>query len=274
MIAAPIEPPSLAKAQETGSLLAAARPIRGDRWENGVAWRPERCFTALGYGPCDEDPALPPDDLFDDGPVHAYPLAYRVRDFCTTLSQRALDVQRLVRQAEATASFQLARELWTGALTAASPVQVDAAPYQNPSLIGSPATVVVTATGTVADKLGALEAAAMADANGQQVFLHVPPRFLFALGNLITKSGDLLLTPLGNVIVADAGYPGSGPSAPAATSWAFATGPVAARLSPIEELAVMAETLDRRTNRQEIWADRLFVVTFDPCTKYAIDLAA
>lgn len=271
MIPAPIEG-APAVAQPTGSLRASARPLTADRWENGVAWRPEICFSASGYGPCDPDPTVPPDIPADDGPEMFFPQGYRVRDFCTSLGGR-LDEDRLRRQAEATASFQAAQELWTGALTAANPVTVGGSPYVNPSLAGSPTGTTVTGGTTVAEKLGLLEQEAMEAAKGGQVFIHLPPRFVLPLGNLIERRGELLYTPLGNVIVADAGYPGTGPGG-TGDSWAFATGPVTVGFSPIVPITDMAETLNRRTNRQEIWADRLFVATYDPCIEFAIDLAA
>lgn len=258
-----------AKAQATGSLLAAALKPSGGRWENGLAWRSERCFSAAGYGVCDPEPEPVEPSPFDLESV--YPQGYVVADECTTLGG-TMNEDRVRRQAEAVASFMVARELWTGALTAANPATVDGSPVVNPSLDNGAITVASTATGVV-NRLAALEQAAMVSANGQQVFLHVPPHLVLQLGNLLRLSGDLLVTPLGNVIVADAGYPGSGPAG-TGTDWAYATGPVAVRMTTIEVLADMRETLDRTNNRRKLYARREFAAAFDACTHFAIDTSA
>lgn len=265
MIAAPVDG-APAKAQLTGSLLTAAPPSNsGTRWENGLSWRPERCFTAAGFAPCDDDPAEP---AFEPvGPIQTYPVGFRVRDICTTLGG-LLDDARVRRQVEAATSFHVARELWTGALTTANPVDA----YVNPFLADDPTVVATTASGVLA-RLGALEQAAMVDSYGQQVFLHVPAHVVLPIANELERRGDVLYTPLGNVVVADAGYPGSGP-ADTGTEWAYSTGPVSVHLSPVEVASNPAETIDRSTNRQEIWGMRLFAAAYDPCTVFAIDTSA
>jgi hypothetical protein len=64
--------------------------------------------------------------------------------------------------------------------------------------------------------------------------------------------------------------PGVAP-APRAGNWAYATGPVLARLSPVVSTPDDdAVTVDRRTNLRTLWADRMFGVAFDPCCHYAI----
>lgn len=58
-----------------------------------------------------------------------------------------------------------------------------------------------------------------------------------------------------------------------AGNWIYATGPVQVRLTPVQVLDDEAETIDRLTNRQEIWAERLFAATFDPCIHFAMNVA-
>lgn len=262
-----------AKAQTVASLQQSALTnVNGGRWETGLAWRPERCFTAAGYGPCDATPSVPAYDPI--GSDYFYPLGFRVRDICAAAGG-LLDQERVRRQVEATSSYQAARELWTGALTTASPVTIGAdPPYVNPFLADGNGTTVTAPAGatTLERKLGYLEQEAMDAALGQQVFLHVPPQYTLALGSMIEKVGNVLYTQLGNVIVADAGYTGSGPAAPTDTDWVHATGPVALRFSPIELISDIAITLNRQTNKQEIWGDRLFAATYDPCTHLSLKL--
>jgi hypothetical protein len=82
--------------------------------------------------------------------------------------------------------------------------------------------------------------------------------------------GGLLYTALDTVVVADAGYPGTGATG-GSTGWMFATGPVAVRLADLDIIEGMMETLSRTTNRQEIWASRLFAATYDPCVAIGTD---
>lgn len=257
-----------ARAQATGTLWAAAVKPDGGRWQTGLAWRPERCFTVAGFGPCNDTPAIP--DEPDVTLPEVYPVGYRVSDECTTLGG-ALDTSRVQRQADAVLSFELAQELWTGALSTADPVTVNGSPYVNPHLASADATTVASGATTIAGRLGALEQAAMDQAFGQQVFLHVPARYVLEIGGLLVFRGDSLYTPLGSVVIADAGYPGTGPAG-TGDSWAYATGPVAAFRSELELVTDMASTLDRRTNRRKVWGTRYIASAFDPCSHMAIDL--
>jgi hypothetical protein len=258
-----------ARAQATGTLWAAAVKPDGGRWGLGIAWRPERCFTVAGFGPCNgEDPAEPAP--MDRTIPQVYPVGYRVSDECTTLGGQ-LDTSRVQRQADAVLSYELARELWTGALSTADPVTVDGSPYINPHLASADAVVVASDGTTVARRLGALEQAAMAQAFGQQVVLHVPARYVLEIGGFLVFRGDSIYTPLGSVVVADAGYPGTGPAG-TGDSWSYATGPVAAFRSEVELVTDMASTLDRTTNRQMVWGTRYIAAAFDPCSHMAIDL--
>lgn len=254
-------------AQPTGTLWAAARKPDVGRWGGGVAWRPERCFTIAGFGPCNDTPGVPDEPDIVLGQV--YPVGYRVSDECTTLGGQ-LDTSRVQRQADAVLSYELAHELWTGALSIADPVTVDGAPYVNPHLASADATTVASTATGVAARLAALEQAAMEQAHGQQVFLHVPAHLILPLANLLVQRGDTLYTVLGNVVTADAGYPGTGPAG-TGTSWAYATGPIAAFRSELELATDMQSTLNRRTNRRKVWGTRYIAVAFDTCSHLAID---
>lgn len=264
---APVDP--VQAAAPSVSLLSSSRLITdGARWENGLAWRPEYCITAQGFSPCGDVVGKPVDPAV--GVQYYIPPAYRVRDFCTTLGG-LLDEDRVRRQAEAIASFEVAQELWTGALTVANPDIINGAPHTNLRLASTDATIVV-GTGTLAERLGQLEESARRVALGQQVFLHVPIHMITPIANLLTRLGQTLYTALGSVVVADAGYPGTGPAG-TGTTWMYATGPVQTRLSTVNVEFQPSETINRKTNRQEIWADRQFAATFDPCIHMAMNTA-
>jgi hypothetical protein len=266
--AIPAAPPS------TG-LIQSARTGSDIRWSGEpIGWRSERCPGVQGFSLCAElpDEDIPP--VVGDTEVHVFPQAYRVRDFCGTRGGE-LDSSRVRRQAEAVASFVVAEELWTGTLTKAGPGEIDGAPYVNPHLASAAAdTVATTGAADVAERLGILEQEARQASRGQQVFLHVPIQYVTPIADKLRRVGGLLYTALDSVVVADAGYPGTGPGG-TGTSWAYATGPVEVRLSPIDTIeGRTAETVMRNINRQEIWATRAFAVSFDPCVHLAADLAA
>jgi hypothetical protein len=271
MIPAPVDAVPAVQ-QKVGSLRDSAVPGPAARWETGLAWRPERCFTAQGYGPCETNPGVPTLDGAEAHPAYFYPVGFRVRDICIDIPGM-LDSERIRRQAEATTSFQAARELATGALSSANPVTIGTdPPYVNPFLADGNATVITSTAATLELKLGALEEAAMAGALGQQVYLHIPASYVLAISQQLVQTGNVLYTRLGNVVVADAGYPGAGPSAPTDTDWVYATGPVVFRASDIVITDDPTWTINRKTNKQEIWADRMVAATYDPCTHYALKL--
>jgi hypothetical protein len=358
----------------TGLVASALRP-NDTRWEAGLAWRPERCVTWQGFTPCGPLTGEPEDP--DTDVVYYAPPGFRVRDVCTTMDG-ARDGERIRRQVAAITSYVVAHELWTGELSLAEPATVSGSPYVNPYLSDGNATEVTPTATDLAGMVGELEAAAMAAAMGMQVFIHMPPALVLPLGNLVRRVGNLLYTPLDNVIVADAGYTGIGapvpgtaevqtvtitggptggtftltysgqttatiaPNAVGATvqtalnnlsnldgvtvsgsaggpytvtfpiamgnpaqmtasgagltggttpsvgvatttpyvapsfeagTWLYATGPVQVRLSDIDIRQDPATTVDQTTNRQEIWADRLFAATFDPCVQLALNVA-
>lgn len=91
-----------------------------------------------------------------------------------------------------------------------------------------------------------------------------------SLGNVTQMTGTGSFTggtaPAVNVATTT---PGVAP-APLAGTWGYATGPVFTRLSSVSPMSDPAMTIDRRTNRQQVWADRLFVAGYDPCSSVAI----
>lgn len=194
---APVDGPP-ARSPGPNLLNSVLRPNDGARWQLGLAWRPETCVNVQGFMPCDLT-SLPADEV-TNGPEYYEPPAYRVWDECTTLSTgvSGLDVARLRRQADAVASFEIAHELWTGELNPA-----------NAHLADGTATVVTT-TGDFMARLRQLEQAAKTAAKGQQVVLHVPISQLPPPSDL-RRVGDTLYTDLDSIVVADAGYPGTGP---------------------------------------------------------------
>jgi hypothetical protein len=244
-------------------------------WQEGMAWRSELCPQFEVVDPCE----LLTSDSTDstDGIVYHHPVGYRVRDYCTTLNV-AFDLERVRRRAEAVASFAAARELWAGTATQANPYDSPVGSGQvNGYLASTDAVTITTSVSDPMEALGLLEERARQAMGGQQCFLHVPTRIATQLGAQIRRVGNLLYTQTDAVIVADPGYLGTGPGETDPTApgvWCYATGPVTLRFG---DIAVTEEpvsaTINRRTNRREVWADRMFAATFDPCVHFACQIA-
>jgi hypothetical protein len=271
-------PPQHATSVKAANLLASALPPptpEDQHWQEGIVWRSELCPGYQVLDPCADETTNPP--ASGDGLVYYHPLGYRVTDVCSARNV-AFDIARVSRMTDAVTSFVAANELWTGAGTQAAPYDTPTGDTDitNAYLAGPTATVI---SGTVADPmeaLGLLEERARQAAAGQQVFLHVPTRITTQLGAQLRRVGNVVMTQTDGIVVADPGYPGTGPDGSAGTApgvWCYATGPVVMRTSDIDAITEAAVTLDRRSNRRQVWAERMFAATFDPCCHFALQIS-
>lgn len=264
----------LARAQTSANLLASAvQDTSSDpRWMAGVSWIGELCPELEIVDPCAE--------LDDSGELtggdyrYAVPLGYRLHARCSTLAgPRALATlsDRLSRQAEAVASFAVARELAGGAGATANPFDgpSGATGLVNQFLADDNAESLAGAT-SILDALGLLEQEARDRTKGMQVFLHIPIRIATQVAAQLQRTGSELRTHTDAIVIADAGYTGRGPGAAPTGIWGYATGPVFVKLGPTAVVDQPAATVDRRANVQDIWADRMFMTGFDPCCQLAI----
>lgn len=264
--------PGVAAAPPAYGLVASAARPDIPRWEQGLAWIPERCGTAYQLLPaCGDAPGgyTPP----RPGAAYYQPVGMRIADQCTTLGG-PVDEERVRRVAEAQAPYIVARELWSGTLTQTDPYTFGGDTYNNAYLASSAATTVGGTAAAPLVALGRLEQAALEASHGQPVMLHVPPAAAWQLAVALTRVGQSWLTTAGSVVVADAGYPGTGPAGQAAgaTVWAYATAPVAVLMTPWQLDLADQTTVDRATNTRTVWAQRLFAATFDPCLLLATEI--
>lgn len=265
--------PVRATAPNAVNLLASAlRPGDGaGKWMEGMAWRSELCPTYQGYNPCTELEEAP--DEGGDGLVYYVPVAYRVADECMLLSGR-FDQDRVVRMSNAIASFVVAQELWTGALSQMEPYDLPnggAVDQVNAYLSNGNAEVVTAPAGGLLAALAELEEQTRQATRGQQVFLHVPIGLINTIAQNLRRVGNELRTATDAIVIADAGYPGTSGDPPT-NDWIFGTGPVAVRLGPVSTEVEPRATVDRTSNRRRVWADRMFAVTFDPCAHFAMQV--
>lgn len=264
--------PGVAAAPPTSGLVASAARPDIPRWEQGLAWVPERCATTYQLLPWCDEPAVaytPP----RPGAAYHRPVELRVADECSTLGGPP-DLERARRVAEAQSPFAIARELWTGELSATDPYTVGAATLTNAHLASAAADVVGGSAASPLVGFGRLEQAALEATHGQPVMLHVPVMLLPQLWPVFRPVGQTLVTHAGNLLVADGGYPGTGPAGQptAASVWAYATSPVAVLTSPWRLIDDDPSVVDSTSNTRTTWAARVFAATFDPCVHLATEI--
>ena len=264
------------------SLLNSVQVVENnERWHAGVVWTPEACAEGGAMAAdCDltperNAPATP--DAVASSPFYVW-----AADECSTFGFQARDWQaRARRQLEATQSFQIARELWTGAITKGSAAPGDESPYladDNTEVVGeSPESPRLA--------IARLEAMAMRCMRGGRVMLHMSP-MVFAMvtqearSPYIQLTGNVATTALGNILVTDAGYTGQQPDSVGdvdQSEWIYATPPVQVRMDAVEVLPGslddarnMAMALDRPVNTATVWAQRLVLYQLESCCRFAM----
>lgn len=255
----------------TGLVASAVPPPPGIvGWEQGFSWIPERCGASYRLAPwCEE-----PDGEFTPGsPGGAYyrPVSLEVAESCSTLNGR-FDRERFSRTVEAVAPYAVARELWEGELTQDDEYDVRGEPRTNAYLASPAADIVGTAAAPLV-AFGRLEQEAMQASGGQAVMIHTPVMLLPRLGDAFRHVGQTLITHAGNVLVADAGYTGTGPAGQAvgATTWMYATAPVVVLMSSVA-IDDDPSSVDHATNTRTVWGRRVIAAAFDDCVHLAAEI--
>lgn len=252
------------------SLVRAADTTHdGDpNWQKGLQYLPEAPGGYRAAAFCTTDEV----DHARDLPVAVdyEPFEVRFLDPCeTTFGYREQEVtDRLRRVADATESYAIARELWTGELA-------KAASNPNGYLGKAPTVLAGGAPQSPRRALGLLEEAVGDALMGQQAFIHASRATLPSLDLHLTKVGNLLFTKIDNAFVADAGYVGGhapdGETDATDVAWLYATGPVVVRRSELTFYAAAdAEVIDTTNNTRVRTASKLVAATFDPAVLFAV----
>lgn len=250
----------------------------GQRWQAGVSWNPEQCGVSgraaieCAGGTIELHPGA------NAARVDADPFLVWASDQCSPFGFAARDWSgRATRQLEATQSFQIAQELWTGTLSTAEGLD-------NRALTDSASDTVTNGPASILDGFACLEQALGQCAQGRRGMIHVTPQVLAHLvtNNTVRVEGAQYLSPLGNIVVADAGYDGSGPGGVAASTsqWAYATGIIAVTLESsatlvpgdIAQAQAMAQALRRTDNTLTVFAQKLAMYQWDECCHIAAEL--
>lgn len=267
---------------ETGLLITA--PVvdgDGDAFRQGVTYLPE---SSAGYrllSQCLADPV----DHYEGASsprLGARVVTVEFPDVCElTRGRDPVEADARVRRiVAATESFAVARELWTGELSHA---EEDADPElvegigKAPRLVDVPGANVLSAAPVSPKRaLGMLQAAVGRAARGARPFVHVSPEAEPYLDALI-RTGNLITTRQGSLVVVDAGYPGTAPATEAdpngadpgdGVSWLYATGRVGVWRSTIETV----EGYDTAHNRVRLVGLRSYVPAFDPAVLFAVPI--
>lgn len=247
-------------------LLVVAQPAPGsDRWQGGIRWTPEQ---TLGGGIVDVDCHGSTEELGQkDNPIwtEADPFLVWAEDHCSTLGSLARDFEGRARRAlEATGSFYVAGELWKGTLAQSASLDNEWLTH-DPCLLETSAQPVDVAMRLIEQGLGQM-------LGGRRGMLHMSPAVLDALAvnNAIQLNGQVWLTPMGNVIVADAGYPGDAPDDQddSTHQWIYGTPMIQYKLDPVNIVpgsleGFRAEATDKATNTTKVYAERLVLLQWD-----------
>jgi hypothetical protein len=257
----PIDPPRI-QAPATGLVSLARQPDKGDdRWMLGYQYRPEvpvgsarnRGTTSTTIGATIGGTAAIADR------VHTIPFYLTVEDAEAAFSYEAVDLSdRVQRELEAYTSKLLAHEFWTGEIATA-----DNLPNR---VLAGPDTVDITGDYGGAGPLAPQAAVAalmqaLADHGMADGMIHCSKYVGIRLPD--AWRNEQTLTDHGFLVVADSGYPGTGPAGTGGPNWAYATEIVNVRLGPIELVPMdLPQSIDRASNTVTYRAQRVGAVDF------------
>lgn len=255
-------------ASSTPAAFAGSPVNAGERWQNGFAYAPLNC---LGEGPIAAR-GHDSKDIDDNTAVVEYdPILLWAGDKCSPWD-RTRDYKARARQLlTADRSRQLAQELWTGTIAQAQG-------FPNNYFARDDNVDVVTAGAAAPDVALACLERGLTTCSSQRSMIHCTVDVMVAWkeDHLIELNGQVWTTPNGTIVVADQGYPGSGPHGQAATSghvWAYGTDMVYLRFDDMFVIPDLeAEALDRSVDTFEYRAEQLAAATWSGCCHVAAEV--
>ena len=279
-----LTPPNL-QAQAPGSLLAAANTPAQTLARAGFGGHGYQGLACTGWTTVDQCTGQTADVQAGvrGALVTAVPFGIQVVDECSTIGKPDLEgrVRTLMSQVESAA---IAREFWTGELAAkavASSSGTVKADWQATAHLASSSTTTLTSGAPVSLRrgIGMLEDALGDNQAGAPGCLHMRRSTLVASGAALAGSlrveGSQILTLTGQRLVADAGYPGTGPNgaAPAAgQAWIYATSRPTISRSDVQIIGQPGERINRATNQVRTTAEEWAVHTI-VCGVYAVQVS-
>jgi hypothetical protein len=256
------------------SLVKAARqvPTTDERWINGTSQWPYSVTNMGLHDPCAAEASSSartklkgvPTGRIDTGTIVQW-----LAESCTTgsvASDQQGYVDRAARMYAARESFLLESELVKATLIPGNPYLADS----NCVKLNTSATNAVNGLAELEAAIGASKEAGV---------IHCSPAMLVswsaALGGVLKEENGKLLSPNGNVIIPGAGYAGHAPdgkNVPIGTEeWAYASGPVEIRMTPITQLPdTISEALDRKQNLVTYYAERYYNIVWSRLVQAAV----
>lgn len=270
MTFAPINAPAPVGPKYSFIAAVPAAPNDGAKWTAGLSFKPEPCAPgAVGGITCLSTlPAMNTGGT--DGPslVHDDPFIVWAADQCSAMASTTYDFEGRARRAlDTSESYWLAHELATGSLA------INGRRFQD----GSAHTVTGAA---VAPNLvaGLLDQYLGTTGRGRRGILHVTPSILAGMvaGQTLEHAGGIWLTPMGNIVSADAGYTGASPAgvAPTTSQWAYVTSMMYLRLGQVQSLTdELYQQIDLSVNTRRYVAWRPALIEWDECVLGAAQVA-
>lgn len=277
-----IAPPARLAPSQTLTAAAQGASTGGSRWEGGGVEFVTDCGEAVlsAVGRCD------PSDAYTFGPFPV-PTAVRARAFLAATARRcatlAVDSEVFSVRDRALAALdidrhrQLEAEFWTGTEAVAAGWDLPDGAVAGQPYLASPDATIVDQSGLPVVHAFAELVQALAECGIGRGFVHVSRRAHVHLvdAGVIRREGSSWRDPADNIVVAGAGYDGSGPSGDPG-EWMYATGPVEVRWGTPMVLGVDDVEIDRTINERVVRAQQYGGAWFDPCCHLAIltDLCA
>ncbi len=259
-------------------LIAAAPELGGPlaEWANGFRFLPEQCagggreaITCLG-----DTSLIEPDENPDE--VTGDPFVVWAGDECRTVGYQSRNLEgRARRLLAAIESYEIANELWTGTLRDST--TAGTYPMSNRALADVAADTLTDGPTAEVAALGCIEYGLGVALRGARGMVHTSTQVLthLAAEGAIHRDANLWLTPTGNLVVADAGYDGSGPNGElaGASQWIYGTEMIALRLGPVEVVpADIGQALDRSVDRLRYLAQRVVAYMWPACCHLAAEV--
>lgn len=276
-----VKPPRVASPRV--SLLASAEEVvDGERWQAGIGFEPLACGALGGIhvNDCEATetvPSLYAEKTIEDEHrlVTFTPYTAYYGDRCSLALFQSRDFPGLASGAYAVAeSAIMARELWAGDVAVAAGLPN--------AYFGDGGADVVTGVWPVVNGLARLQQE-LADTMPGRGMIHAPKDVasLWYTAGVVRREGAVLLDAYDNIVVADSGYPGTGPNGEdrtETTAYVFATDMVQVRrdgqvrVLPSVDEAMSGAALDRSTNTVEWRAERIVAAYWSKCAHVAIEV--
>jgi len=257
------------------SLLASAEEVTdGARWTAGLTFEPFGCGYNGGVFPaCVSEDAEYDDKDFESEHrvVEVEPYVAWYGDSCSAATFRSRNfADRASRMFLAAESAIMARELWAGDIASSEG-------HPTPFLGDGNATTVAVGYGPSMSLVMLQQALAEAVPSRGMIHAARDLASLWYESGLVRREGALLLDAFDNIVVADAGYPGTGPEGEGrtlTTSYAYATDLVQVRRDGQVRLLPgdgdFAAAMNRDTNLIEWRAERMVAAYWSGCAQLVV----